>query len=183
LGVWCFLFLFLFFGGSGCLFSAVGGAGDAVLVLLGVVVVVVAVAPTLLVVEEGRHDLWEVGATTSVVLWDVGCPGSLVFGEDAPDAVPVASLGCGWEGEHGCSAEGAVRSGDVDGLALGGNLHHRVEGCVVLEGEVEGERGLLASPGAVHEELLEAPLTDDLEVLGGCGGLGWGGCDGGKHVW
>jgi hypothetical protein len=26
-------------------------------------------------------------------------------------------------------------------------------------------------------------LTDDLEVLGGCGGLGWGGCDGGKHVW
>jgi hypothetical protein len=26
-------------------------------------------------------------------------------------------------------------------------------------------------------------LADDLEVLGGCGGLGWGGCDGGKHVW
>ena len=164
----------------------VGGAGDAVLVLLGVVVVVVAVVPALLVVEEGRQDLWEVGAA-SVVLRGVGSPASLVFDEDGPDAVPVESFGCGWEGKHGCSDVGTVRSGDADGLALGSNLHHRVEGGVVLAGGVEGEWGLLTSPGAVHEELLEALLADDLEVQGGRGGRGDRGrsckvCGGGGHL-
>ena len=164
----------------------VGGAGDAVLVLLGVVVVVVAVVPVLLVVEEGRQDLWEVGAA-SVVLRGVGSPASLVFDEDGPDGVPVASLGCGWEGKCGCCAEGAVRSGDADGLALGSNLHHRVEGGVVLAGEVEGEWGLLTSPGAVHEELLEALLADEPEVQGGRGDRGDRGrsgkvCGGGGHL-
>lgn len=172
---------------SGCLFSTVVGAGDAVLVLLGVVVVVVAVFATLPVVEEGRQDLCEVGTATSVVLWDVGGPASLVFGEDGPDAVPVESFGCGWEGKHGCSDVGTVRSGDADGLALGSNLHHRVEGGVALLCGVEGEWGLHASPGAVHEELLEAGLTDDLEVQGGRGGKGGRGrsgkvCDGGGHL-
>ena len=179
----CFLF-FIFVFGSGCLFSAVGGAGDAVLVLLGVVVVVVTVVPALPVVEEGRQDLWEVGAA-SVVLRGVGSPASLIFGEDGPDAVPVASLGCGWEGKCGCSDVGTVRGGNADGLALGSNLHHRVEGGVALLCGVEGEWGLHASPGAVHEELLEATLANDLEVQGGRGGRGGrgrSGCDGGGHL-
>ncbi len=175
---WVLFFYFVFvFVGSGCLFSAVSGAGDAVFVLLRVVVVVVAAVPALLVVEEARKDLWEVGATTSVVLWDVGGPERLIVGEDVPDAVRGTRLGCRWEGKRGCCDEGAVRSGDADVLALGGNLQHRVEGGVVLESRVEGKWGLDTTQGAVHEELPKALLADDLEVRG----EGW--AERGKHVW
>jgi hypothetical protein len=174
--VLCFLFLFYFFVGSVCLVLAVGGAGDAVFVLLGVVVVIVAVFPALPVVEEGRQDLWEVGADTSVVLWDVGGLGFLVPG-DAPMATRCTSLGCGWEGKCGCGAVGSVTGSDAYGLALISDLHHRVGGGVVLFGRVEGEWGLLASHGTVHQELPKALLADDLEVRGG------GRAESGKHVW
>ena len=155
---------------------AVGGTGDAVFVLLGVVVVVVAVFPALPVVEEGPQDLWEVGAATSVVLWDVGGQGFLVP-RDAPLATRGTRLGCGGEGKRGCGGVGSVRSGDADGFALDGYLQHRVECGVVLFGRVEWEWGLLASYGTVHKELLKALLADDVEVRGE------GGAESGKHVW
>lgn len=115
------------------------------------------------------------------MLWDVGGPGSLIVGEDVPDAVPGASLGSGGKGEHGCGCVGAMGSGDADGLALGSDLEHRVEGCVVLLSCVEWEWRLNASLGAVEQELLQALLADNAVIDLRSGGSE-GGAECGEHV-
>ena len=58
---------------------------------------------------------------------------------------------------------------DANSFALGRNLHHRVEGSVVLFCGVEGEGSSHAVFGASHEELLEPLLADQFMVQGSRG--------------
>ena len=64
----------------------------------------------------------------------------------------------------------AVAFWDANSIALGRNLHHRIEGGVVLLCGVEGEGSSHTAFGASHEELLEALLADQFMVQGGRGG-------------
>lgn len=92
-----------------------------------------------------------------------------------PVVTPLATRVTGVRSGRGIQAsrsigDRAVAFWNANSFALGSNLHHRIEGGVVLLCGVEGEGSSHTAFGASHEELLEALLADQFMVQGGRGG-------------
>ena len=92
-----------------------------------------------------------------------------------PVVTPLATRVTGVRSGRGIQAsrsigDRAAAFWDANSFALSRNLHHRIEGGVVLLCGVEREGSFHAVFGASHEELLEALLADHFMVQSGRGG-------------